>query len=105
MADWEGAWEFDHRKAPVQLIDEFVDEFHCEPEIFDVHYGVGIFWFAGASVVWRDQYYDLAQFEQDGTMFVYGNQRFTRIKCWNSIVRSAKKFPKWSSGCSGDTIR
>lgn len=105
MADWEGAWQFDHRKSPVQLIEEFVDEFHCEPENFNINNGVTNSWFAGASMVWRDQYYDLAKFEQGGAMFIYGNQPFTRIKCWNRIVRPVKKFPKWSSGCLGDTIR
>ena len=81
MGSWEGDYEFDHRRSPVRLIEDLVEEFHCDPERFNINTGVTISWFAGASMVWLDRYYAVARFEQNGSVFIYGNQRFTRIKC------------------------
>ena len=100
---WEGAYLFNDTLSPGQLIDQFVAEYHCEPGDFDQE--VNIQWFAGASLVWKDRYYSDAHFENDGETFISGDTRYERIKCWNTIVRPVKKLPKWSTGCSGDTIR
>ena len=91
MGSWEGDYEFDHRRSPVRLIEDLVEEFHCDPERFNINTGVTISWFAGASMVWLDRYYAVARFEQNGSVFIYGNQRFTRIKCWNRVV-----LPPWT---------
>lgn len=102
-AGWEGAYLFNDTLSPAQLIDQFVAEYHCEPTDFDQE--VDIQWFAGASLVWKDRHYAQAHFEKDDAVFLSGGRIYERVKCWNTIVRPVKKFPKWSMGCSGDTIR
>ena len=105
MARWEGAFEFDHRRSPVRLIKGFLDEFQCEPEDLNSNNGVDVLRFTGDSLIWRGRYSEPVKFAGEATLLTYGDQRFTRIKCWNRIVRPRKSFPKWSTGCSGDTIR
>lgn len=105
MARWEDALDFDHRRSPVVLIEGSVNDFHCEPEEYDTNTGVDILRFAGDSLIWRNRYSDPVKFERGGTQLIYGSQQFTRIKCWNRIVRPRRRFPRWSAGCSGETIR
>ena len=105
MADFEGAYNFDHSLKPKELISQFVEEYHCEPDAFDLNDGVTIDWFAGASIVSEDRYHTVARFEENKRAFVLGNDRFARVQCWNRIVHPQKKFPKGTSGCEGEEIQ
>lgn len=102
MAGWEGYYEVNAELPADTLITRFIEEFHCEPEDFTDDSHIYTYWFAGASLVWKDTYYSVARFEQDDAILSWEGTRFKRLLCWNRVVHPKKRIPWWSSGCSGD---
>jgi hypothetical protein len=92
MGSWEGAFEVAQTKSPVQLVNAFVDEFHCDPESFSSDNGVSVYHLVEDSVLeWHHDRSPIT-FVNDGSACIYGKQRFIRIKRWNRIV-----LPRWKN--------